>query len=234
MNDFYIGISASVVGSFLFAVSVYFFSRKVRVYVFSKLNSLTLSGVEYVYPNRKSAEADICESLDKTDFVKIMSGRGHYFQADEYSNLFNYHKVYTKGIYVMLANPYFVEGYDWIKQREDELAKFDKSFGVDLHKKQIIGTIGFLLNHVKNKRISLKLNQHPIIGRIVITQDYLFFTPMKSGSHIRTSQTYKYNRSSDMYQHYYRLFDQVWDASYSLEDVNKRLKNRKDAESICE
>lgn len=224
MDGFYVGVAASMLATILVSLGVYLFSKKVRVLMLSKINSMTLSGVEYVYPDRKSAEQDICESLSKTRFVRIMSGRGHYFQTDEYSQLFDYRKDYPEGIYVTLANPYFVEGYDWIKQREDELARFDKSFGVDLHKKQIVGTVGFLLNHVRSKRINLKLNHHPIIGRFILTEDYLFLTPMKSGSHIRTSQTYKYNSKSDIYKHYYRLFDQVWMASYTLDEIKVKLK----------
>jgi len=99
---------------------------------------------------------------------------------------------------------------DWVEQREDELKEFDNAFGKGLLRKQIEANIEFLIPHIDSQQIKVHFYNIPHIGRIVITDNFVYFSAFSSELHARGSKAYKYRKGGSMYINYLRLFNQLW------------------------
>ena len=100
--------------------------------------------------------------------------------------------------------------YDWTAQRDLELAEFDKSFGNNLLHTQVETNVNFLAPYVANDSVELRRFNAPHIGRIILTDRCVYYTPYRFNSHGRESRVYKYRRGGDTYDNFMRLFQQLW------------------------
>lgn len=100
--------------------------------------------------------------------------------------------------------------YEWTWQRENELAQFDPAFGSGLLHKQIEANVQFLEKHVATNSIELRRFNSPHIGRIVVTDRFVYYTPYRSYTHARDCKIYKFRRGGEMYENLLRLFEQLW------------------------
>jgi len=108
---------------------------------------------------------------------------------------------------------------DWAQRREEELAVFDHAFGRQgLLKEQVETVARFLDEYVKSSKAELRRYNYPHLGRILITDRCVFFTPYRTDSHGRDCSTYKFRRG-ELYDSFARLFEQLWEAGRSAGNV---------------
>jgi hypothetical protein len=91
-----------------------------------------------------------------------------------------------------------------------ELAAFDPAFGKGILRDQIETTTKFLSSYIVSGDVELKFFNYPHIGRILITDRVLYFTPYRQDAHGRDSHVIKYRRGGEMYDFFLRLFNQLW------------------------
>ena len=209
--EYLINVSASIVGGILLLWGMALFSKQAKE-IFTLILARWLDfDLMYVFKDKKDTNLDLQVEIEKATFVFVLTVRGNDFQQDTFLPLFDGKHEFNE-IKILLPNN-ASKGFDWFQQREIELQKFDSAFGFGVLKKQTATNIEYLKNHVHSQKIQLRLYLYPFIGRIVITDRCLFFTPMQRDSYIRRNKTFKYASGGDMYRHYLRLFDQLWIAS---------------------
>lgn len=206
----------------IFIVSVFFFvlfivlywiiSERSRRLIAPYLFRLFNADLVYVYNDKSAVAKDLKLALSEAKFINIITARGNDFQNDVFQPVVKETFCHDR-IRILLPNPYLKGRHDWVSHREQELQQFDSAYGPNVLKSQIEVNITSLLC-IKGKKLEIRLHQYPIIGRIIITDRYLFFTPMLNSSLIRESKIYKFSSSGSMYNNYARLFEQLWDVSY--------------------
>lgn len=205
-------VSSSLVASIVFVCLLAFFSKRAKEIFILVVSRWLSHDLMYVFKDKNEANPDVQKEIEEAAFVLIMTARGNDFQQDTFLPLLDGRHKFVE-VKILLPNPYRTEDVDWFQQREMELRKFDSAFGAGVLKKQTITNIEYLKNHIYEQNIQLRLHFFPLIGRIVITDRCLFFTPMQRDSYIRKSKTLKYAYGGDMYRHYHRLFDQIWSSA---------------------
>jgi hypothetical protein len=207
-------ILASIIAGILVILGIGIFSKRARWILTAVLGHLLDVDIEYVYRNGRVAATDVANEIQRSAWVSIMAGRGNELQRETFAPLLgNGPNSRIRPFKILLPKVDIGKEYDWTKQREDELARFDRSFGHGVLKAQIGMTIGFLKPHLGSDCVQLRLCSCPHLGRILITDRTAFFTSYSARAHGRESRVYKYGAGGDMYQWFCRLFDQVWEAS---------------------
>lgn len=201
-------ILSSVLGGIVLLLIASIFSENTRKLFISFISSLFGLDILFVYENKESVNKDLAKAIADANFVKILTARGNDFHNDVFSSLVKDRSNHAH-IHILLPNAYKSSNVDWIDQRENELRKFDGTYGTGILKEQIKTNINALYS-LNKAQLEIRLHQYPIIGRIVITDKYLFFTPMQENKYIRKVKTYKYSSSGNLYNHYLRLFNQLW------------------------
>jgi len=157
--------------------------------------------------------------------IRILTGRGRQFQGDLYDAALvgvSGRKPFVK---VMLPETAPKNhGTDWVEHREQELAAHDKSFGNGLLRRQIDAVVAGLSKFVEEGRFEVRKFDLPHIGRIVLTDEYLFLTPY-SEAHGRHSRVYQYGRG-DSYEMFSRFFNMAWDDSKARSLSPAALENQ--------
>lgn len=207
--EYLVNVSASIVGGILLIWGMALFSRQAKELFIIFLARWLDFDLMYVFKSKAEANPALQQELEGATFVYVLTARGNDFQQDTFLPIFDGRHEYSE-VKILLPNPFKGNGFDWFDQRERELAKFDASFGYGVLRKQTATNIDYLYNHIYDQKIQLRLYDFPLIGRIVITDRCLFFTPMHRDAYIRRSKTFKYSAGGDMYRHYLRLFDQLW------------------------
>lgn len=115
---------------------------------------------------------------------------------------------------------------NWIKHRNDEIARFDAPLGDGVLQQQIHVTENFLQSKDNAK---VKHFNMPPFARIILTDKVAYYTPYRSDAHGRHSPVIKYGRGH-MYDSFRRLFDHLWqqepqDFSQSIFTDGAKSKN---------
>jgi len=169
--------------------------------------------VKYVFPNGKEAETAIKQELAESSFVRIFAGRGLQFQESLYSTLLRREASIRRQVRVLLPDPdASPKEVDWITHRDKELSSIDRPFGQEMLRKQISTSIQFLLSYLHDDYFQIRLYNVPHIGRIIATDQSVFFTPYSSTKHGRDCRVFQYGRG-DIYDNFVRFFDMVWQNS---------------------
>jgi len=213
MSVFLSNVAASIVAGILLVVGTAFFSRKAKRVLTGILFHLLEIDIESVYENKTYVQSELKAELKKSRDISILTGRGNELNRDTFSHLFT---PSTRGkirIRILLPETNLKAGeYDWIKQREKEVAEFDPAFGKGLLLEQIEVNARFLEKHLPSGNVELRRFNYPHIGRIIITEKFAYFTPYHPYEHGRESRVYKFRRGGEMYENYKRLFEQLWTA----------------------
>jgi hypothetical protein len=189
------------------------FSRRARWIFTAILGRILDIDVEYVFKNKTDALADLKAEVDRATELLFFASRGNELQREAFASIFQA-RPHKRKICVRILLPATVlptNQYDWTAQREHELAQFDSSFVDNLLRKQIETNIAFLMPNVRTGLLELRRYNFPHIGRIVMTDRYVYFTPYRHDSHGRDSRVYKFRRGGEMYDNYKRLFEQLWE-----------------------
>lgn len=208
-----IGIVGSLISATLVFLFASWFSQTTRIALTAIASTFLSIEIKYVFKDGDAAQKTIHESLKRSSTVRILAGRGNEFQGVFYSPLLEINPKIKKKIQILLPDVInSPRGVDWIAYRENELSQVDNAFGKDLLKQQIKTVYHFLSYYHNEGTIELKGYDAPHIGKIIITDDYVFLTPYSATSHGRQSRITQYGRG-DIYEYYVRYFEMVWEDS---------------------
>jgi hypothetical protein len=214
MGSLIIGIASSLIAAALITGVGLFFSIPLRRWVYRQVGQL-FGGIEYVFVNARRAQPEVESELGAAKFIKLVTGRGNELQRETFSSLLANRPASRRTEFQVLL-PIARQrgsGYDWTKQREDEIAQFDHAFGSGFLGAQIETTMRFLSQYEAKGVVKLRFYDAPHIGRILITDRCVFFTPYSRTQHGRDCPVIKYGAQSDMYNFYMRYFEQLWECA---------------------
>jgi hypothetical protein len=188
-------------------------SRTARDVLVAVLGRLLHLDVDTVFRNPREAAPDIRQELDRSSRVDLMTGRGAELQRETFAKLFTgAPTARAHRVRILLPQTTTPSGVDWTADREAEIAAFDAAFGDGLLREQIKTTERFLRKHVESGVADVRSFNYPHIGRILLTERSVYFTPYRADAHSRDCVVIKYRRGGEMYDHFRRLFDKLWDA----------------------
>ena len=208
--NFFINFLASFLAGIILLVVANILSKKVRRLFMSIFSLLLDIDIDYVFPDKKETEEVLKKEIDKAQFVYVFAGRGNELQRDPFNALF-LHRSNDIPTKILLPKTQIQNGEnDWLMQRESELQIFDPAHGKGLLKGQVKNNVSFINRYTEKTKVELKRYNCPHIGRIVITNRCVFYTPYKKDAHGRHSKVYKFRKNGEMYYNYLRFFDQLW------------------------
>jgi hypothetical protein len=214
---FVVNVIASMVAGLLVILIAGVFSRTARDVLVTVFGRLLHIDVDTVFRNPREAAPDIRQELDRSAEVELLTGRGAELQRETFSSLFEAGSGgRRRRIRILLPQTTAPKTIDWTADREAEVAAFDGAFGSGLLREQIKTTERFLRRYVETGSIELRSFNYPHIGRILLTERSVYFTPYRSDAHGRDSRVIKYRRGGDMYDHFRRLFDKLWIAGTAV------------------
>jgi hypothetical protein len=216
--NFLLSILASFIAGIILIWAAALVSQQARWVLTGLLSRLLNVDIDYVFNNKYEAQSDIEKELSRTHDVLILTSRGNELQRRTFATLFHQRPESRQvSIRILLPKTEIAPSdYDWVRQREGELAQFDPAFGKGLLKDQIEGTARFLQQHLSNGTVELRRFNHPHIGRVLITDRFLYYTPYRSDAHGSETEIFKFRRGGGMYDNFRRLFEQLWDAGASV------------------
>lgn len=221
MNEFIVGILTSLIGSVL----IIFFStivfKNARRLLLGLLSRLLEVDIDYVYKNKEQSLKRVKIELENAIWVKIFTGRGNELQREAFQSIFN-KKIINKASKVQILLPnisVYEKCFDYLNQREKELSEFDSNFGDILLQTQVQTIYSYLDKFISKGVIEVKKFNVPCIGRIVITDRCLIYTPYQVGKYSRDCKVYIFRRNDTLYDNLNRFFDQVWDSSEKLNSI---------------
>ncbi|MBM4328014.1 MAG: hypothetical protein FJ118_12730 [Deltaproteobacteria bacterium] len=219
MGDFVSSVLASVLGGLILLLVTIFVSRKVRGVFMGIFGRILDVDIDAVYRNKKESEEHVRKEVDKARWIKVFTGRGNELQRDTFKSIFgknSFDKTFTAQILLpQTRNP--GGRYDWLAQREKELCTFDPSYCDGSLRSQIDTNCDLLLSHAEHASINLKRYNVPDIGRIIVTDRCLIFTPYRDDAYARDCKVYIFRKQDEMYDNLHRFFDLVWEASDEAE-----------------
>jgi len=216
--SFLSNLLASLLAGIILIIALGALSEKARWLLTSLLGRFLGIDVEYVFPNKNAAATDITSELKRSTRVDLFTSRGNELQRGTFAYLLGERPSGRQIRFrLLLPNPQrTADVHDWIAQRERELESFDPAFGTGILRSQIKANVQFLQQYVNHSLVDLRLFDCPHIGRILITDRFVYFTPYRKDSHGRDTPVIKYRSGGDMYNSLARLFEQLWDSSETL------------------
>jgi len=209
MGSFLLNVLASLVAAVLLILLAAVLSRRARDLLTALASVFLHIDVKSVFADSKEADPLIREALNRAKEIRILTGRGRQFQGDLYDAALVGVSGRKPSVKVLLPETAVkAQGTDWVEQRERELAAHDKSFGNGLLRQQIAAVAAGLAKFVEAGRFEVRKFDLPHIGRILLTDEYLFLTPY-SEAHGRHSRVYQYGRG-DTYEMFSRFFNMAW------------------------
>ena len=94
--------------------------------------------------------------------------------------------------------------YDWLSQRAEELNKFDPGSG-DALNGQIDANAATIAARQPHGDIQLRRYNVPHMGRVIVTDRYVYFTPYQADSHGKNSPVYQFRRGGPFYENLRRF-----------------------------
>lgn len=215
IGDFVISFLASLAATALILLTVTWRSKLVRRALTALASAFLGVEIRYVFSDGKRAENGVKDALKKAKNVRIFTGRGNAFQRDLYETVLKNTSGTDLVVHVLLPDPNEKrQGVDWVSSREEELAKFDTAFGGGTLRRQIQATCDYLEPFISPGCFEVRLYHAPHIGRIILTDDYLFLTPYSASRHGRDCHVFEYGRG-EMYDMFSRFFEMIWEDSES-------------------
>lgn len=219
MMNLLLGIAGSLIAALIVVFATKYFNQK---WFFTALSSLSRSELVYKYQNKVAAHKDIKKEIETSARVYIFAGRGNELRKDTFESLFskrpNNRRVDLK---ILLPNPKQDDvRHNWLERREAELSSIDDGFHKDMLTTEIYASIKYLKEYEEKAFLNLKLFSFPHIGRIILTDESLYFTPYSGDEYARDNPIYKF-RKGDVYKSYERLFNCVWDISKVAEEKSE-------------
>lgn len=213
MNEIVIGTLTSILGSIILILFTALISKKAKrlfIGIFSKLLDID---IDFVYDNKQDSLKEVTNEIKKAKWVKIFTGRGNELQREAFQEVFNKNNK-TK---ILLPNDSTDStNFCFLNQREKELSTFDKSFGGGLLRTQVQAIYAFLNKYLNDEKVEVRKFNVPCIGRIVITDRALIYTPYTHDTYSRDCKVYLIRRNDPLYENFDRFFDQIWESGITI------------------
>jgi hypothetical protein len=149
--EFVIGVLSSLVAGVILVLGTGVLSVKGRRVLTATLGSLLNIDIEYVFRDKDDAVTDYVEEMKRASFICLLTSRGSELQREPFSSA-----LAAGNVRILLPNPNYTEcGADWTTQREQEMVKFDETYGNNLLHSQINTVIKFLAQSSGKTRPSL-------------------------------------------------------------------------------
>jgi hypothetical protein len=213
VEQFLWSVVAGILSGLVLVAVVALTSRTARWILTGLLGRVLRIDIDYVFSNSNEAQGDVRESVEHSNDVRILTGRGHDLQLDAFASLFQRRPQSDRTtVRVLLPSVRPTQSeFDWTDQRERELASFDPAFGHGLLKRQVQMTAEFLAGH-SGPLLEVRRYEAPHLGRVIITDRFAYLTLYRRRAHGRQSEVLKIRRG-ELYDGLARLFELVWEAS---------------------
>ncbi len=216
MNEFWIGVISSIVASILIFMTS-FYSKNIRRILVTLLGKLISIDIDQVYLTSRDAQKDIMAEIERTNNVKIVMGRGGELQRETYSRLLQVTKNYSSIQILLPRTDVKANEINWVLARENEILEFDTALDRGILAEQIDATVNFLKKTVKNSdNFKVRLFNAPDLGKIVITDNYLFYYLIKKNTHGRQNKMFRCKVGTETYNSFNRLFDLYFTNSIAI------------------
>lgn len=212
-TNFGLSILASIIASIIMIVAASFFSAKFRWLIITILNALVNGDIQNIFPNAQLAQDTLKAEMAKSKRVRIFAARGSELSRSTFLPLFKRtDDCPLELLHLLLPLTEIPKGeYDWIAQREKEMNDFDDGAGNNL-RSQINTNVRGILERKKDEKIKIRRHNVPTIGRIIITDFYVYFTPYQRDKYGMNSTIYQFRIGGSFYESLLRFFVQVWEA----------------------
>lgn len=212
--EFALNVLASLTASVLFIVAMGMLSRRARWILTGILGRILDVDIEFVFSNKSDAVTDLQREIRRANKVFVFASRGNELQREAFTSIFHERqKKRNVEVRILLpATTLSANEYDWTAQRDRELGVFDASYGNGLLRSQIQTNVDFLNVYIQSNDAQLRRYNSPHVGRLIITERFVYFTPYLADLHGSESRVYKYRCGGDTYQNFVRLFNQLWEA----------------------
>lgn len=209
--DLIIGILGSIIAAIIVFWATKYFNHK---WYFTSLSFLSKSELIYKYKNKEAVLKDLKQDIETSERVYIYAGRGNELRRDTFESLFSKRPHNRKvDLKILLPNPdQDDKRHNWLVRRESELSSIDEGFRKDMLTSEIVSSIKYLIEWETKNFLTLRLFSFPHIGRLIFTDNALYFTPYSSDEYARENPAYKFKKG-DLYKNYERLFNCIWDIS---------------------
>jgi hypothetical protein len=209
-----VGLLSSLVATWVGLASAFLWSGRFRWLLVTALSRMSGGDFGQSWKNKAEASSDFDKEVRRARRVDLLTGRGNELQRATFNDLLTDQSSSSSPRFRVLL-PSTGEGPEgnWTRDREAEIAAFDRSFGAGHLHRQIETNVAHITPYVTIGSIEVRRYNFPHLGRICITDRAAFYTPYSGDEHGRDSKVFKYPASSPMYKSLARLFEKIWQGS---------------------
>jgi hypothetical protein len=213
MAAFVVGVVSSLVASAIILTLTYAWSARFRETVIGFILRGSRGSVARQWPNRRAGQATFVAELRRAKWMKFLGSRGLDFQTDLFASIMVARPAnLSTSVRILLPDTLDEGSLYWIRQREAELARFDKSFSGELLRDQIEASVKAIEGYSFSGMLELRRHKLPHFGRVVITDNAIFVIGFTASTHGYQDAMAMYDYHSPVYTAFNRLFDITWDS----------------------
>lgn len=205
-TSFFIGILTSIIGSTIWFIIITLVSKRFRKFLYRVIDLVLHTDVHYVYDDYEQAKRELSSLLSKTKKVFIYTGRGNFLHDQEYNSVFD-----NTNVDVRIVLPVANEKNKWLIQRANEMHVINAGFTAQTLSTDIKNVAVFLEPSILANKIGLRYSDSQHIGKIIILDTCVFFTPYQSNKFGQDTKVYKYGAGTYMYHWLERYFMSLWE-----------------------
>lgn len=216
VGKFTLSVLASLVAGIILIVITSFLSSKFRWILIAILNTLVSGDLENIFHNSRDAQSTLINDLKNSDYVYILTGRGGELSRETFAPLFHRLSKRSSKVELKLLLPSTdnsKEKIDWTAKRAEELNSFNAGSGSSLASEINTNAESIATwKYHQDGNIEIRRYNVPHLGRIIITQKYVYFTPYQDDRHGKDTAIYIFRHGGVFYKSFNRLFFSIWEA----------------------
>ena len=202
-----------IAGFLIVGVSGWFYRKIILTRVLTPLfRYFKKNDIEHIYKNKAESENDLKSELSKATKVCIYTSRGNELNSEIFKSLLaDKQKDRVIEMKVLLPKTEHINGeINWVEIRQTENDSFDSAYNAPNRLKGEFESNFEYLKTYKKSGVSVKRYSYPHIGRIIITDNFVFYSPYSKTSHRSLNPVFKYRKGA-MYDNYCRMFNLLWE-----------------------
>ncbi len=214
--DLLISILVSILGS----IATVFLGIFVRSSRYLRIGAMAVLGNAFNHCvaeriNYSNVPSFIDSELDKASDIRIIAGRGRFFDRTAFVNLAEAAKKRNKSIRILLPDTKSQrERVDWVAINEQELMKHNPGYGTrNSLREQINNTAKTLVQFEKKGLLYVRRFNTTHLGRFVITENIALIVPYIGEKRGDATSAYCYQSGTEIYKWFARIFEVTWHSS---------------------